>query len=519
MLPHAKTATTVGFSVASLATRAGFGIAQASMTVASGCCVIAGAGLASAGMVTAGPAVAAAGGAIYLANRAVGLTSDVTLATQDAARLVTLSSIDVAQQGTEAAGYIDGDGVRVFLNEDDVGAITFIRQMVTRFLAELPPSTTLPSLYADLGTLAQIHRDCRVGDPTAMTLPEVPVDDDAIRYVRWAVAIYGKRPTAFLGINRNGSGASGDRMDGGDAVSDEDDCDGDEDAMPGVDQQPPRPKSLDSFCAITSSLPSSILSYDLKGATYAPGHIVALDEANKKVVVVLRGTINFPSDVFTDLVCGVAYMDNGNTGAHSGMLEAAKRVSATIAPVVARTVSERPGWEVVVTGHSLGAGVASLLTVLWGETIAGAKITCHAYAPPCTLTLDRARSVRNVHSVVCANDVVSRFGLNTMVDLREAAVSLQRDRLEEGDDEGGFGDVTSEEKLKFLRENVMTEGPKLHPVGSITWLSTQEKGGVAYRADNGEFDTIALTEGMYKNHMPQVYLREVEAMAGNGVVI
>ena len=34
----------------------------------------------------------------------------------------------------------------------------------------------------------------------------------------------------------------------------------------------------------------------------------------------------------------------------------------------------------------------------------------------------------------------------------------------------------------------------------------------AFEADNGEFDFIAIAKGMYSNHMPQYYLREVEKM-------
>ena len=79
----------------------------------------------------------------------------------------------------------------------------------------------------------------------------------------------------------------------------------------------------------------------------------------------------------------------------------------------------------MIAGHSLGAGVATLLASIWGPNFEGSEVRCCAYGPPCTLTIDASRAAySHVTSVVCGADVVSRFGLATTIDLREALVAL-----------------------------------------------------------------------------------------------
>ena len=72
--------------------------------------------------------------------------------------------------------------------------------------------------------------------------------------------------------------------------------------------------------------------------------------------------------------------------------------------------------------------------------------------------------------------------------------------------------------MEWLKAEVMTKGgPNLYPGGRVLWLDTEggrEDGGEAkiFEADNGLFDFIAMLPGMYKSHMPQYYLKEVEKL-------
>lgn len=108
-----------------------------------------------------------------------------------------------------------------------------------------------------------------------------------------------------------------------------------------------------------------------------PRHFVAIDMEMKSIVVAIRGT-NSISDIITDLLCDNAPFAGGY--AHGGMKEAAESLYTAIFPTLRKLVAQYPLFTVVLTGHSLGAGVAILLTkvlLMNGFT----DIKCYAIAP------------------------------------------------------------------------------------------------------------------------------------------
>lgn len=88
--------------------------------------------------------------------------------------------------------------------------------------------------------------------------------------------------------------------------------------------------------------------------------------------------------------------------------------------------------ELTVVGHSLGAGCAALLAMLWGDPDTqlttntsglppGRRIHAYTFAPPCVASAALGKRVRSlVHSFVLGNDVVARFSLGHVLDLRSA---------------------------------------------------------------------------------------------------
>ncbi|KAJ3105418.1 hypothetical protein HDU96_008581 [Phlyctochytrium bullatum] len=111
---------------------------------------------------------------------------------------------------------------------------------------------------------------------------------------------------------------------------------------------------------------------------YHPTFFLVLDHPNRAIVVALRGTLSF-HDVMVDLTC--AYVDVRVAGAthrvHAGMYAAAARVALPgaggprVFEAVRECVRRYPGYGVVVTGHSLGAGVASLVALFWADPVTG----------------------------------------------------------------------------------------------------------------------------------------------------
>lgn len=110
-------------------------------------------------------------------------------------------------------------------------------------------------------------------------------------------------------------------------------------------------------------------------------YFVAVDPHTNETVVAIRGTNNL-NDVYTDLVCESTPFEDGY--AHGGMASAANKLFAELQ----QNVAEYLGGDIVVCGHSLGAGVALLLTKLL--LVNGHKARCYAFAPPpCFGPLDK----------------------------------------------------------------------------------------------------------------------------------
>ncbi|KAK3261240.1 hypothetical protein CYMTET_26387 [Cymbomonas tetramitiformis] len=75
--------------------------------------------------------------------------------------------------------------------------------------------------------------------------------------------------------------------------------------------------------------------------------------------------------------------------------------------MVLEQLEKLPEWQVVITGHSLGAGVAALLALQWRSEMPA--VQCYAFAPPCTMSIELARATASfITSVILKDDFVCR---------------------------------------------------------------------------------------------------------------
>ena len=91
-------------------------------------------------------------------------------------------------------------------------------------------------------------------------------------------------------------------------------------------------------------------------------HLVAIDHAHKEVVLALRGTFSLQ-----EVVIDIASFSRENYcggEAHEGMANMAERVWEVAGGTVVSLLEQHPNYTFIVTGHSLGGGTASLLTIL-----------------------------------------------------------------------------------------------------------------------------------------------------------
>eukprot|EP00812_Abedinium_dasypus_P015931 NODE_95_length_2139_cov_354.473608.p1 GENE.NODE_95_length_2139_cov_354.473608~~NODE_95_length_2139_cov_354.473608.p1 ORF type:complete len:594 (-),score=102.02 NODE_95_length_2139_cov_354.473608:326-2107(-) len=274
------------------------------------------------------------------------------------------------------------------------------------------------------------------------------------------------------------------------------------------------------------------------GMPAVPGQMVAVDQAAGCVVVALRGS-SCLRDALVDLDCRPEPVSLGGLEglAHGGMLRSAQELIGPLADAVDTALERLTGpRRILVLGHSLGAGVAALVTALWMD--AGrfplTEVKCLAYA--CPQVLDPALSaVQSSHttSYVQGDDTVPCLGLASAMDLRDALVMIAdpeaRVRMAEGADLESLQGLSEDEVLAAaqrgdadtlsamyasVRNLVGSHENRLFPSGRLVKMLP---GKEPWEAELSEVDEMVVTTDMKRAHLPYRYLACVqEATAAGG---
>ena len=157
-------------------------------------------------------------------------------------------------------------------------------------------------------------------------------------------------------------------------------------------------------------------------------YFVAVDHSTSSIVVAIRGTLSF-HDALTDLTAvNDPISADGlprDFTAHRGMLQAANYVLRQLnqSGVLKKAFLQYPQYNLVVTGHSLGAGAAVLLSMILRPTFP--KIRCFAFSPPGGLINQAAARYTETFcmSVIIGDDLVSRMSLVTLDSLKSQLVA------------------------------------------------------------------------------------------------
>jgi len=211
---------------------------------------------------------------------------------------------------------------------------------------------------------------------------------------------------------------------------------------------------------------------DLHYASWVDGvwqtpFVVVTDDVTQAIVISIRGSTS-PFDWITDASANInkfhdgidmkslltkAHLGNGKNGdnldgdnanfslkenllveednkdvdvnVHEGMFLAALCIYGQVIRVIAalKENTKYKDYKVVVTGHSLGAGVASLLTFLLQKTIKHEYdcVRCYAFEPPgCMVSGALLKESQNhTLSFVVGDDIVPRISFNSMKQLHD----------------------------------------------------------------------------------------------------
>ncbi|XP_020611313.1 sn1-specific diacylglycerol lipase beta-like [Orbicella faveolata] len=157
---------------------------------------------------------------------------------------------------------------------------------------------------------------------------------------------------------------------------------------------------------------------------------VAVDHDHQAVVVSIRGSLSM-QDALTDLTGQQEELNIEGVEtchAHKGILRCARYVKSVLEKrELLQSAFSRAGenYRLVIVGHSLGAGTASLLSVLLKP--AYPDLICFAYSNPSVLSAPATPYCEDfIVSVVLGKDAVPRMGVKSGDELRQDLVSIIR---------------------------------------------------------------------------------------------
>ena len=202
--------------------------------------------------------------------------------------------------------------------------------------------------------------------------------------------------------------------------------------------------NLAAIRAMLGVTEEDIIMFDNRNRIEEVPFFLVADRRTKSLVISIRGTLSL-HDMLTDLrgepgkmadetVAGVEVHWQG----HQGMVNAARYVYKRLHGMdtgrrgqkesresrrdelgMALATPDYAGFSIVVTGHSLGAGTASILAFLLRAKYQDTRVRCYAYSPPGGL-LSREAAVESEKftvSLVVGDDVIPRTSLANIATL------------------------------------------------------------------------------------------------------
>lgn len=147
-----------------------------------------------------------------------------------------------------------------------------------------------------------------------------------------------------------------------------------------------------------------------------PAYLLLACPSTSEVVLAIRGSTSF-SDWLTNLVCN----PGTDTGHHMGMQEAAENIDLEIRLVLVNYLQKHRTYNVVLTGHSLGGGVATLLAIRWVNMLPiefQKKVFAYSFGSPCVVSRTDAELYQErVFSVIFGRDLIARLSYGSVRDL------------------------------------------------------------------------------------------------------
>lgn len=293
--------------------------------------------------------------------------------------------------------------------------------------------------------------------------------------------------------------------------------------------------------------------HHIKSRRFLPGHAVCLDHKKKTIILCIRGTMSV-HDCLTDLKGEYTPFDlvDPMTGelkaagmVHMGIMTCARNLSKKLKTMILDECFNHPDYTLVIVGHSLGAGSAALLTLMWMNDVDFVAIPfkTYAYAPPAVVSTElNTYLTEKVTSCSYGNDLVARLSFGAIKDLVSMILSFHtREQTEElkgseivAKEMFSSGSFTDQEIIKiydFLKQSF--NNYKLEPPGNIyqifhrlrhvdskllfNELSNTDIMYVGEFVDHSLYYDIVFSKTMLSDHMPNYYEEGLNALVYGGL--
>lgn len=268
--------------------------------------------------------------------------------------------------------------------------------------------------------------------------------------------------------------------------------------------------------------------------THLTEHFVAVDTEKKSVILALMGTLTLAGvmkDLRSTYMKGKVWDEEYDV--HTGMWKSAKALVEfpSIISQIKEGLEANPDFQLLVIGHSLGGGVAALVTCLLAEaptsstgpfvtnsrTIPGRKIMCYGFEPAPSFEESLAiRSRSMIFSVVNKNDIVPSLCHGAIEDFKIVATMLKKDTAYHATliDEILTNKLNADAHLAFFR--TIANEKKLVPPGRLWSMTANNIGKMEVREVldvNDRFGEARFLCGMVRHHWTTDCVASLKAAA------
>nr|CAG8550803.1 14402_t:CDS:10 [Entrophospora candida] len=273
--------------------------------------------------------------------------------------------------------------------------------------------------------------------------------------------------------------------------------------------------------------------YDQIGVS-VPHYMIIRDPETNDIIITIRGTMNI-TDVITDVM---AHYEPWNGGfVHRGVLRSAQYLVKNSLKSIKRAVKKFNSRAIQVIGHSLGASISSMVTLLLHEECKGllengVEILGWNFAsvPCCSLDLaNKPEAMNYINNFINENDVIPRLSYGNLMDFKElvkfAASELKNENYKK---------LNSKEKLSKIITSIdecrtslkaKSSEQKLYIPGAIYYLykgfhETHVKSSIAFYTKDvlcevstpSLFTDIILRRNWLFHHFPDRYDKKFQGV-------